>query len=459
MDAETDTRAMVMDKIEHNALDLQQELNWLAQMIDLRWKRHFAKEKRVEGLVNIEPPPFNGSPSLYSSFISHYGLNWAERLILALSLAPHVRPQLLDIFFSQNKALGRGFTEIGGLKGTGHSGFLPTGETAMFVLAGDDLQQRFSFQYLFHRDHVFNKHGILKLEPAAEGEPFLSGALRISQDYLDYFTTGEIRKPDFSTQFPAKHITTQLEWRDLVLETNTLTQIEELLAWIEHGQTLMEDWGLSRKLRPGYRCLFYGPPGTGKTMTASLLGKTTGRDVYKIDLSTVVSKYIGETEKNLAKLFDQAEHKNWILFFDEADALFGKRTEVSDAHDKYANQEVSYLLQRIEDFNGVVILASNMKQNLDEAFARRFESIIHFPMPKMEERLRLWKEGFSKKSKFNGNLNLTQIAEKYQLSGGAIMNVVRYSSLMALKKGTHEIALGDLEEGIRKEFQKEGKTA
>ena len=345
-----------MDKIEHNARDLQQELHWLAQVIDLRWKHHFAKEHRAQAILNIEPPQFNGSPSLYASFVSHYGLNWTERLILALSLAPHVRPQLLDIFFSQNKALGRGFTEIGGLKGTGHSGFLPTGETALFILAGDDLQQRFSFQYLFHRDHVFNKHGILKLEPAAEGEPFLSGALRISQDYLDYFTTGEIRKPDFSTQFPAKHITTQLEWTDLVLETNTLTQIEELLAWIEHGKTLMEDWGLARKLRPGYRCLFYGPPGTGKTMTACLLGKATGRDVYKIDLSTVVSKYIGETEKNLGKLFDQAEHKNWILFFDEADALFGKRTDVSDAHDRYANQEVSYLLQRIEDFNGVVIL-------------------------------------------------------------------------------------------------------
>ena len=144
----------------------------------------------------------------------------------------------------------------------------------------------------------------------------------------------------------------------------------------------MNDWGMAPKLRPGYRSLFYGPPGTGKTMTACLLGKSTGRDVYKVDLSLVVSKYIGETEKNLARVFDQAQHKGWILFFDEADALFGKRSETRDAHDRYANQEVSFLLQRIETFDGIAILASNQRENLDDAFTRRFESIIYFPMPR-----------------------------------------------------------------------------
>ena len=130
-------------------------------------------------------------------------------------------------------------------------------------------------------------------------------------------------------------------------------------------------------------------------MTACLLGKSTGREVYKVDLSLVVSKYIGETEKNLARVFDQAQHKGWILFFDEADALFGKRSETKDAHDRYANQEVSFLLQRIETFDGIAILASNQRENIDEAFARRFESIIYFPMPRPEERLRLWRQGFS----------------------------------------------------------------
>jgi SpoVK/Ycf46/Vps4 family AAA+-type ATPase len=220
----------------------------------------------------------------------------------------------------------------------------------------------------------------------------------------------------------------------------------------------MEEWGLKKRLRAGYRSLFYGPPGTGKSLTACMLGKHTGRDVYRIDLSLVTSKYIGETEKNLARIFDQAKNKNWILFFDEADALFGKRTEISDAHDRYANQEVSYLLQRIEDHDGVVILASNMTENLDDAFTRRFESIIHFPMPRPEQRLQIWRNGFSAKSTLSHEVDLENLAGSCEISGGAIMNVIRYSSMKALSRGSEEIFLADLQEGIRKELLKEGRT-
>src|SRR5204863_2251929 len=135
-----------------------------------------------------------------------------------------------------------------------------------------------------------------------------------------------------------------------------------------------------------------GPPGTGKTLTAGLLGKEFNKDVYRVDLSQIVSKYIGETEKNLSKIFDRAEHKDWILFFDEADALFGKRTNVQSSHDKYANQEVSYLLQRVEDYAGLLILSSNFKNNLDDAFIRRFHEVVHFPLPDARQRLILWEK-------------------------------------------------------------------
>ena len=193
-------------------------------------------------------------------------------------------------------------------------------------------------------------------------------------------------------------------------------------------------------------------------MTSSLLGKVTGRDVYRIDLSMVISKYIGETEKNLEKVFQKAEYKNWILFFDEADALFGKRTKISDAHDRFANQEVSYLLQRVEEYSGVVILASNLKSNLDDAFTRRFQSIIHFPMPNTGDRLLLWQKGFSDKTELESNISLDKIAREYEMSGGSIMNVVRYATLMALKNGSRVIRSDELLNGIRREFQKEGKT-
>ncbi|MCH5690643.1 ATP-binding protein [Niabella sp. W65] len=188
-----------------------------------------------------------------------------------------------------------------------------------------------------------------------------------------------------------------------------------------------------------------------------MLGKHTNRDVYRIDLSMVISKYIGETEKNLEALFNRAEAKNWILFFDEADALFGKRTGVRDAHDKYANQEVSYLLQRVEDFDGLVILASNMKSNIDEAFIRRFNAIIKFNQPTPEERERIWKNAFPEKMGFGNNNDVPSLVKQYDLSGGNIINIVQYACLKTLEKGNKVIFLEDVIEGIKREMHKEGK--
>lgn len=456
MDARSNRSKMV--KNNQQVIDLEHELQWFSQVIALRVSSYSDNEKNSQAIEQLQPPELKNDGSLYGSFVHHYQLSAAERLVLMLALAPHIQPQLLDVFFQKSKLAQHGITEFGGLQGKNHGGFLPTGETALYILAGEDLQQRFEMLKIFERDHIFARHNILKIEAPPAGEPQFSGRLHLYRDYIDYFTTGEIRKPDFSSDFPARLLTTELEWSDLVLEQRVLSEIDELLIWLQHGGTMMKEWDLGKKLRPGFRALFYGPPGTGKTMTASLLGKSTGRDVYRIDLSTVVSKYIGETEKNLSKIFDQAQSKGWILFFDEADALFGTRTKVQDSHDKYANQEVSYLLQRIEDFDGIVILASNMKANLDDAFTRRFESIIHFPMPNKTEREKLWQQGFSKKSKLEKQIDLTAIAEKFELSGGAIMNVIRYCSLMALHRDSTTIKQQDLIAGIRKEFLKEGKT-
>jgi len=172
----------------------------------------------------------------------------------------------------------------------------------------------------------------------------------------------------------------------------------------------------------------------------------------------IVSKYIGETEKNLARVFDLAEHKGWILFFDEADALFGSRTRIADSHDRFANQEVSFLLQRVEEFSGVVILASNLKANIDDAFMRRFHSVIHFPMPRAAERLRLWQEAFSPRARLDPRIDLGAIAENHEISGGTIMNVVRYASLAALGRNSELVLLEDLEDGIRRELLKEGRA-
>jgi hypothetical protein len=434
------------------------ELDWFSRVLDTRFRLYFGQECPYGDIRDLTPPALEVGGSEYARLVAELGMGFDERLVLTLALIPHMRPQLLDSFFVNNKNLGRAFTEFGGWQGKGHGGFLPTGETAAFLLAGNDLAKRFEIMGLFDPDHYFAARGVLRVDHPHTGEPFLSGALLLSDDYLMRLTSGASRKPDFSVSFPAKRVTTRLGWDDLVLTQEVLEEIENIRTWLRHESTIMDEWGMGKSLKPGYRSLFYGPPGTGKTLTASLIGASAGMDLYRIDLSMVVSKYIGETEKNLANVFQQAQHKNWILFFDEADALFGKRTQTASAHDRYANQEISYLLQRVEDFPGVVILATNLKANIDEAFARRFQSLVYFPMPDSEERLRLWDVTLAGRARLADDVDLEALAESYELSGGAITNVVRYAAVSALREGRSSIRHRDLLTGITKELRKEGKT-
>lgn len=277
----------------------------------------------------------------------------------------------------------------------------------------------------------------------------------IQNDLLtpDVLVEGNVSFPPFSAGFPANRIETKMGWDDLVLPESIRTRIEEILHWIRYHQQLQDDAGIGSQLRAGYSALFYGPPGTGKTLTATLLGKSTGREVFRVDLSAVVSKYIGETEKNLAHVFDVAQDRNWILFFDEADALFGKRTEVKDAHDRYANQEVSYLLQRIEEYDGICILASNLRSNIDDAFLRRFSTVINFPIPGPEERMAIWKRALPMS---DGVADLIDLVKGYELTGGAIVNATQFAQIEVLSGGRDKIELVDLQLGVRRELEKEG---
>ncbi|MBN1209718.1 MAG: ATP-binding protein [Myxococcaceae bacterium] len=445
------------EELRANAAALHAELDWLRRVIDARVHLHCGEACPVSSIDELPPPEPGDARAPFVRFLQEHRLSAHERLLLALTLAPHLRPQVLDIFLCRNGVLERPFTEFGGVV-PAHGGFQPTGDTALFLLAGDDMYQRLKASALLDSGHPLFHHRFLSLDPVAGQDTQGSARLVAAPELVDRLVFDRTRRPGFGPTFPAKPLSSALTWEDLVLESFVMNQIAEIRAWMESGETLLDGWGLRRKLGAGYRCLFHGPPGTGKTLTAALLGKQAGRDVFRVDLSLVVSKYIGETEKNLENVFRHAEHQDCILFFDEADALFGKRTSVSNAHDRYANQEVSYLLQRLEDFEGLVILASNLKANLDDAFLRRFQSVVHFPMPKPAERLRLWKGAFSSVCTLEPRINLTEIAERYELAGGSILNVVRYCSLMALQRKSQEIHLSELQEGIRREYQKEGKT-
>jgi len=405
-----------------------------------------------------DPLEFYSEDSGLAKFIATYQPSFEEFVVFLLALTPHIKSDFLGKLIVEHFPEGGDFPEFGGVKGTNHRGILPTGETAQFILAGEDIERRIEVQRILSSEHWFAKKRILWLEPVREGEPVMSGRLILDPEIVELLTTGTVSRPRFSTDFPAEYIETEMEWDDLVLHPNTLLQIREIENWIRHNDTLMHEWGMKKKIKPGYRALFYGPPGTGKTLTATLLGKYTAKDVFRIDLSRVVSKYIGETEKNLSRLFDKAENKDWILFFDEADALFGKRTDIRDAHDKYANQEAAYLLQRIEGYNGLVILATNQRGNIDDAFARRFQNIIHFPLPRPEERYEIWRKAFPPQIKIEEDIDWRQVSTRFELAGASIMNVTQYCSLEALADKSGVVGLKRLESAILREYIKEGKV-
>ncbi|MEZ4778653.1 MAG: ATP-binding protein [Flavobacteriaceae bacterium] len=414
--------------------------------------------KNLQGSFNEDCPSLSEESlgnSLPAKFIKDNQLSKEESVVLLLALVPHVLPDFLLEVVAEEFPNGTDFPIFGGVKGKNHRGILPTGETVQFLLGGNNVAERINCIQLFNEEHSFHTKEILYIDKVPDGEPLLSGKLVLYPDTIHLLTTGVVPPPKLSTDFPAEKLETPLTWEDLILNEKTKRHIEELEVWLNHHQQLMEVWNMKHRIKAGYRALFYGPPGTGKTLTASLLGKYTQKPVYRIDLSTVVSKYIGETEKHLSNLFDRAANKDWILFFDEADAIFGKRTNVRDAHDKYANQEVSYLLQRVESHPGLVILASNFKDNIDDAFTRRFQSLCPFELPGEKERKEIWLKNMPQQLQFSEDIDMDAIARKYDLTGSNIVNIIQYCSLQVLNQKSNVLTRILLMEGIKREYLKE----
>jgi ATP-dependent 26S proteasome regulatory subunit len=247
-------------------------------------------------------------------------------------------------------------------------------------------------------------------------------------------------------------------WEDLILPRLTLQRVKEIAAAIKNRHIVYSDWGFDRRIATGkgLKSLFAGGSGTGKTMAAGVIARELELDLYKIDLSGIVSKYIGETEKNLDRIFRAAQSSNAILFFDEADALFGKRSEVRDAHDRYANIEVAYLLQKIEDYEGVVILASNLSKNIDEAFSRRMHYVVEFPLPDENYRERLWRAMFPPEMPLGGAVDFQFLARKFPLAGGDIRNVALDAAFLAAQDGK-VVTMRQLAKALARQMMKQGK--
>jgi hypothetical protein len=257
----------------------------------------------------------------------------------------------------------------------------------------------------------------------------------------------------------ARKIKPNYSWDQIILPDDRLQQLREICNTVKHRAVVYDQWGFDGKLSlgKGLNVLFAGPPGTGKTMAAEIIAGELALDLYKIDLSCVVSKYIGETEKNLSRIFHEAETSNAILFFDEADSLFGKRTEVRDSHDRYANIEVGYLLQKMEEYEGVVILATNFRKNMDEAFVRRMHFTVEFPLPNQQERFRIWENIWPAGAPRSADLDLDYISRRFELSGGNVRNIALGAAFLAADNGG-VVSMAHLLHAMRREYQKMGKV-
>ena len=257
----------------------------------------------------------------------------------------------------------------------------------------------------------------------------------------------------------ARKIVPRYQWNDIILPGDRVERLREICNHMKYRERVHGEWGFDRKLSlgKGLSVLFSGPSGTGKTMAAEIIASTLGLELYKIDLSVVVSKYIGDTEKNLSRIFTEAETSNAILFFDEADALFGKRSGVKDSHDRYANIEIGYLLQRMEEYDGVVILATNLRKNMDEAFVRRLQFTVEFPFPDEKDRRRIWKGVWPDDTPRDPALDTDFMARRFEIAGGSIRNIALAAAFLAADDG-NVVTMSHLMHATKREFQKMGKV-
>jgi ATP-dependent 26S proteasome regulatory subunit len=256
----------------------------------------------------------------------------------------------------------------------------------------------------------------------------------------------------------ARRLEPRYGWDDIVLPPDARAQLRELCARARYQGLVLDTWGYGRKhaRRRSLSALFAGQPGTGKTMAAEIVAGGLGLELYRIDLSAVVSKYIGETEKNLEKIFRAADQGDAVLLFDEADAIFGKRSEVRDAHDRYANVEIAYLLQRLEAYEGLAVLTTNLRGNIDEAFIRRLDCVLEFPLPEEAERLAIWRRALPAEAPLAPDADLPFLAQKFRLAGGHIRNIALTAGFLAAAEGG-PIAMRHLVRATRREYQKLGK--
>lgn len=420
--------------VNHDSLN--KEMEWLESLISIRCKELFLQGKLdFEPVEEIPELPKTDSDSPYGMIINTYQLQEMDRVLLALGIASAHYPSLFKSFIQIEESSSAFAIDVGGEYNKTNRSFKPTFQTALFLLAGKDLSLWSLYNAKLIAESVLLQNDIIYNRTETD---FIYGKIELDKAYLNYFLSGKKPRLDHGTYFPGSLYESDLTLDDIVLEPMVREQIKPIGQYIK---ALESGFFKSNEhhFKSGFIALFYGAPGTGKTMLAGILANTYGIDMYHVDLSQVVSKYIGETEKNLEILFNRLQGKNCMLFFDEADSLFGKRSDVKDAHDRYANQEVSYLLQRIEKFDGLTVLASNFENNMDEAFKRRIDLSINIIRPTEATREALWKQYLPKNVMFESEAFLKHLAKDYSYTGSNIRNIMKNVAIALHNEGGKSI--------------------
>lgn len=431
-----------------NLAAISGELNWLSL--------------RIQNILENKSPAFLPLPPLdgksaYGSLLSEHSITDTDRVLLNLALATSFAPEILTPL-AQAAADKTWAAHVGGFFRQGDAQFYPTVRTAVFLLSGLDVETRSYYSSYFHsKRHVFSSSLVLTA-PRQENSIFLNHEIIFNDQFLASILHGEPPRLDGEHGFPARRSKRTHTLAEVVLAEKTKLEIEKLRRFTRHMKKIWEI-NTHNRYRNNFICIFSGEPGTGKSHTAEAVGNEFNLPVYKVNFAQMVSKYIGETEKNLEKVFDRFDRQPCILFFDEAESIFSKRTEVKDSHDQHANNMQSYLLQKIEDFAGIVILATNVQnlsQYFDKAFQRRIRLIAAFDFPEYEERQRLWAQSLEAPYHFAEGLT-ERLAKNYQLTGGSVYNIVSDAVLDAMDKEAETITFEIIEPAMKDEFKKTGR--
>jgi AAA+ superfamily predicted ATPase len=427
---------------------ISSEIDWLSSRIDNLLNKNFSE---------FLPLPVLKFDSAYGKLISEYELAESERVMLSLAFASMFKPSILTPFtvlFTNPEKKSR----FGGIYKEEYGQFYPTVRTAIFLLTGDDEEMmNYYVSYFNNRNKLFTSNLLLTSEPQGN-KTFLNQQIIFNDQFISTILHGEPPSLDGDSGFPAKRGKRTHTMKDVVLDEKTIKELQKFHRFARNMKTL---WSLpnSNKYRQNFIGIFSGDPGTGKSHTAEAIGNELNLPVYKVNFAQLVSKYIGETEKNLERVFDRFSGQPNILFFDEAESIFSKRIEVKDSHDKHSNNEQSFLLQKIEEYNGIVILATNVQnlsQYFDKAFQRRIRQIVTFSFPEYLERIRLWENALSDPFKYEEGL-LDKLAKNYQFSGGGIYNIISEGVIEALDRKTEILTFELLEQPIIDEFKKTGR--